>query len=191
MKHCSSYLIKIFAAGFVGCFFLWSCENTETELREVNKKKASVEEGKDIFIKYSVSGKRKAYLSGPLMYRVQDTVSYIEFPKTVHVDFFGANDSLESKLDAHYAKYKDAESKVFLKDSVVVINIFGDTLHCNELYWDRNRPNMEFYTDKPVRIRTKTHIIDGIGMEARQDFKEWHIIQSTGFVKVPASQFPN
>ncbi len=191
MKLHSSYKIKIFAACLVGCFFLLSCENTETEIRDLNRKQVGIEEGKNIFIRYSVGGKRKANLTGPLMYRVQDTVSYIEFPKTIHVDFFNEHDSLESKLDARYAKYKDSESKVFLKDSVVIINVLGDTLRCNELYWDRNRPNMEFYTDKPVRIRTRTHIIDGIGMEARQDFKEWHIIQSTGFVKVPSSQFPD
>jgi len=128
---------------------------------------------------------------GPLMYRVEDTVPYIEFPKTVHVDFFNEKDSLESKLDARYAKYKESQSKVFLKDSVRVINIKGDTLYCDELYWDRNKTGTEFYTDKPVRIRTKTHIINGIGMDAKQDFTEWHIIQSTGFVKVPASQFPD
>ena len=124
------------------------------------------------------------------MYRVQDTVAYFEFPKTIHVDFFDDSDKLESKLDAHYAKYKEQQSKVFLKDSVRVINIKGDTLYCDELYWDRNRTGTEFYTDKPVKIRTKTHIINGIGMDAKQDFSEWHIVQSTGFIKVPASQFP-
>ena len=50
---------------------------------------------------------------------------------------------------------------------------------------------VEFYTDKPVRIRTKTELINGIGMEASQDFKEHHIIQVTGILKVGASQFPN
>ena len=52
--------------------------------------------------------------------------------------------------------------------------IKGDTLYCDELWWDRNRTGNEFYTDKPVRIRTKTQIINGTGMEASQDFKNWH-----------------
>ena len=67
----------------------------------------------------------------------------------------------------------------------------GDTLYCNELNWDLKKTGAEFYTDKPVRIRTRTQIIDGIGMEAKQDFTEWHIIQPVGFLKVPAAQFPN
>ena len=59
-----------------------------------------------------------------------------------------------------------------------------------ELYWDRKRTGAEFYTEKAVRIRTQTQIIDGIGMEARQDFKSWLIKKSVGTVQVPASKFP-
>jgi LPS export ABC transporter protein LptC len=190
LKLFPSYQIKL-AAVFTAYFFLCSCENSMKDVRDATSKKAGVEVAKDVVIKYSVGGKRKAKLTGPLMYRVEDTVAYIEFPHTLHVDFFNDQDTLESKLDAHYAKYKDAQSKVFLKDSVRVTNIKGDTLYCDELYWDRARVGTEFYTDKPVRIRTKTQIINGIGMEAKQDFTEWHIIQSTGFIKVPASQFPD
>ena len=124
------------------------------------------------------------------MYRVQDTIPYVEFPKNIHVDFFDIRDSIDSKLDAKYARYKESQSKVFLKDSVRVINVKGDTLYCNELYWDRSHTGAEFYTDKPVRIRTRTEIIDGIGMEARQDFKEWYIIHPTGVIKVSGAQFP-
>ena len=125
------------------------------------------------------------------MLRYQDTLPYLEFPKTIHVDFYNDTLLIESRLDALYARYMESENKVFLRDSVKVINLTGDTLYCRELYWDRSKTGKEFYTDKPVRIRTRTQIINGIGMEARQDFKEWHIIQSTGFIKVPASQFPD
>lgn len=183
--------IKIIAALLSGCFFLCSCENDENEIKNLSAKTIGIEEAKDVAVKYSINGKQKAVLTAPLMYRVQDTVPYVEFPKKIHVDFFDALDSIESKLDARYAKYKESQNIVFLRDSVTVINVKGDTLFCDELYWDRSRTNREFYTEKPVRIRTRTHIINGIGMEARQDFKEWTITESTGFIKVPSSQFPN
>jgi hypothetical protein len=80
---------------------------------------------------------------------------------------------------------------VFLKDSVRITNRLGDTLYCEELYWDRSRLNKEFYTDKPVRIRRKTEVIDGVGMAARQDFREWVILNPVGHVKVPRSSFPD
>jgi LPS export ABC transporter protein LptC len=168
-----------------------SCENSIAEVEALNGKGLGKDEAKNVTIRYSVAAKKKAVLTGPLMYRVQDTTSFVEFPQSVHVDFFNPQGVLESKLDAKYAKYKDTQSKVFLKDSVRVINIMGDTLICNVLYWDRNRTGTEFYTDKPVRIRRKTEIIDGIGMEAKQDFTEWHIVKPIGFIKVANTGFPN
>lgn len=182
---------KIIAALFMGCFFLAGCGNSDEELNKINKQSVGRDEAINVLINYTIGGRRKAVLKSPLMYRIINE-NVVEFPKSIHVDFYNEDtDSLDSKLDAKYAKYQDGRSQVFLKDSVRVINIKGDTLYCDELYWDRSRKDQEFYTDKPVRIRRKMEIIDGVGMEARQDFKDWHIIEVTGFVKVPASQFPN
>jgi LPS export ABC transporter protein LptC len=181
----------ITAALFTGCFFLAGCENDEKEIDQLYTRKLGIEEAKNIRLNYTTGGKIKAVLVSPLMLRVQDTVPYLEFPKKLAVDFYNDQQAVESKLTANYAKYKESQSIVFLRDSVKVINILkGDTLYCQELYWDRSRTGNEFYTDKPVRIRTKTQILNGIGMEARQDFKEFHIIQSTGIIQVPASKFP-
>lgn len=180
------------AAFFTSCIFLYSCENKLADIHDLNSKSIGKDVAKNVIIKYSIGGKRKALLTGPLMYRVQDTVAYIEFPNSIHVDFFNEkNDSVDSRLDAHYAKYQDAQSKVFLRDSVRVINVLGDTVFCNELYWDRAKTGHEFYTDKPVRIRTGMQVIDGIGMDASQDFKEYHILHPVGKVKVVNTQFPN
>jgi len=184
--------IKILAAFITGCFFLCSCENDLAAVQKINAKELGKDVAKQVVIRYSLGGRKKAILTSPLMYRVQDTTSYVEFPNSLHVDFYNEKgDSIESRLDAKYAKYRDAQAIVFLKDSVRVLNVLGDTLYCNELYWDRSKAGNEFYTDKPVRIRRKMQIIDGTGMEARQDFKEWHIIHPAGFVKVPGSEFPN
>ena len=125
------------------------------------------------------------------MLRVQDTMPYYEFPKTLEAHFYNDQQQVESILTANYAKYKESQSLVFLKDSVKVVNLQkGDTLYCMELFWDRNRTGTEFFTDKPVRIRTRTQILDGIGMESSQDFMNWHIIQPTGIINLPASKFP-
>jgi LPS export ABC transporter protein LptC len=165
------------------------CENDPDEVKNLNSKKTGVEEAKDVRINYTTAGKAKAVLTAPLMYRVQDTLPYIEFPQTVHVDFY--TDSLiDSKLDARYAKYIETQSKVFLKDSVRVMNNKGDTLYCDELWWDRNRPGAEFYTDKPVKIRTKLRIFDGTAMEAKQDFSSWHLVNPKGKLRVASADFP-
>jgi LPS export ABC transporter protein LptC len=170
--------------------FLFSCGNSDKELNEYNSKSLEIEEIKNADINYTLGGNAKAKLLSPLMLRVQEASPYVEFPKKLHVDFFNETGTVDSRLDALYGKYYEQESKVFLKDSVKVINVLGDTLYCQELWWDRARKGNEFYTDKPVRIRRKMQIIDGIGMDASQDFRAWHIINPVGIINVPNSQFP-
>ncbi|MBC7933878.1 MAG: LPS export ABC transporter periplasmic protein LptC [Rhizobacter sp.] len=186
-----TFLYKICRAALLtGCLFLASCENNEGDVNDLHTKKTGVEEAKDVVITFTTGGKTKAILTSPLMLRVQDTVPYIEFPKTLAVDFYDDSGIVESKLTALYARYKESENIIYLRDSVKVINSKGEKLTTDELYWNRNRTGWEFYTEKPVKIRTFTQIIDGIGMEASQDFKQRYIKQPTGIVTVPASKFP-
>lgn len=183
---------KILIAVLVtGCFFLLGCENSQKEIDELFKKKIGVEEAKNIEVIYTTAGKTKAILTAPVMLRVQDSVPYYEFPNSIEANFYNDKNVVESKLTAKFAKYKETQSIIFLRDSVKVINIAqGDTLYCQELYWDRSRTGSEFYTDKPIRIRTKTQILDGIGLQASQDFKQRVILKPTGVISVPANHFP-
>lgn len=188
-----SYYRKIIAAFSTGCIFLSACENNASVVNNLNKRKTGIEEARNVVINYTMEGKTKSVLTSPLMLNVNDTVPYVEFPKTLHTDFYNEDGIVESVLTAKYAKYKQSQSIVFLRDSVRVTNLLkGDTLYCDELYWDRNRRGAEFYTDKPVKIRTKLQTINGDGgMESAQDFRNWHIKESNnGVIKVPASKFP-
>ena len=181
----------LWAALLQGCIFLCGCENDEREVNNLYAKKLGIEEAVNVKLNYTTAGRIKAILTAPLMLRVQDTMPYYEFPKTLEAFFYNEAGIVESKLTAHYAKYKETYSIVFLRDSVKVINMQkGDTLYCKELYWDRARTGAEFYTDKPVRIRTRTQVLDGVGMESSQDFNNWYIIKPTGILNVPASKFP-
>lgn len=185
----SLFLKSLF--GLLTILFFTGCENSDKELKDFNSRALGIEEAKNVDVNYTIGGRIKAKLLSPIMLRVQDTMPYVEFPKSLHVDFYNLDTVIESKLDARYGKYYEAQSRVFLKDSVRVINVKGDTLYCDELWWDRNRTGTEFYTDKPVKIRTRTETLNGIGMESGQDFKNYHIIQATGMVKVPATEFPD
>ena len=167
-----------------------SCTNKQQDIDKLYKKKLGVEEALNVRVNFSSGGRPKAVLTSPLMLRVQDTVPYLEFPKKLKVLFYNEAGVQESTLTGNYAKYKEKDEIVFIKDSVRIWNIKGDTLYCNELYWNRGRTGTEFYTDKPVRIRTSTHIINGIGMEASQDFKNYKVIHPTGIIKVSGTGFP-
>jgi hypothetical protein len=184
--------ILLHAALFSGCIFLSACENDSKEIDDLTKKKLGVEEAINVDLNYTLGGKAKAKLLSPLMLRVQDTIPYTEFPKKIHVDFYNDSTKIESILDAKYARYVESESRILLKDSVRFIGLKnGDTLYCDELYWDRNRPVYQFYTEAPTQVRTKLQNINSIGFECSQDFKDKVFKKVTNSsIKVPSSQFP-
>jgi LPS export ABC transporter protein LptC len=143
-----------------------------------------------------LESKIKGKLSAPYMRRFQRTDSpYAEFPRTLHVDFYQDSVSMnqkpviESKLDARYGKWLSAQNKVYLRDSVVVRNVLkGDTIHCQDLWWDQH--TARFSTDKPVRIYTKDKTIFGIGMDADQNFRDYNIHKMTGEVWTSGNNIP-
>ncbi|HRQ51752.1 MAG TPA: LPS export ABC transporter periplasmic protein LptC, partial [Agriterribacter sp.] len=108
----------------------------------------------------------------------------------LHVDFYNDSLQVESILDALYGRYIEGQKKMYLKDSVVVIQQFNqDTLRCEELWWDQNKEI--FYTDKPVKITKKDGtVLPGKGLEASQDFRDIKIINpSQGILPVPETEF--
>jgi hypothetical protein len=184
--------IKKCAAFLGSCIFLCACENSKEDMDKLTAKQLGVEEARTVDINYTMGGKVKAKLTSPLMLRVQDTMPYVEFPKTIHVDFYNDSSKIESILDAKYARYIESQSKILLKDSVRFIGLKnGDTLYCDELYWDRNRQPYQFYTESPTQVRTKMQTINSIGFETSQDFKDKVFKKpSNSTIKVPSSQFP-
>lgn len=171
-------------------FSLQACENDESTIKEIYTKSAGIEVADSVNINYTSGGRIKAILTSPLMHRIEDS-SLVIFPNTLLVTFYNEEGVAESKLTSKYGKYLEYKNEVLLKDSVRVINFLkGDTLITDELIWDRQRTGREFYTNKPVKIRTKTQILDGIGMEANQNFKSYHIIESTGIIDVPLNALP-
>lgn len=181
--------MRAFAVAAVSfSLFLFSCENDEKEVDALTKKIISVDEGIDIVSYYSQEGKVKAKLTAPLMRNYQTDSPYIEFPKSLHVDFYNDSMRIESQLNARYGKYRQNEKKVFLRDSVEVFNINGDTLRSRELWWDQVRK--QFYTDKPARIyrADKTIIYGENGLTAAQDFSEVTIHKSSGQLPAPKDE---
>lgn len=171
----------------IACFFIGSCENDPKVISDLSKNKTTAEEAKDVIGYMSQQGEMRAKLTSPVMLRVQADTQYVEFPKTLHVDFYNDSTKIESWLDARYGKYFESLSKVYLRDSVVVINTKGDTLKSPDLWWDQN--TKLFYTDKLARYYTKDkQIFGGKGLEATQDLKRVTFKQTIGTVKVSEDQ---
>jgi LPS export ABC transporter protein LptC len=165
------------------------CENDERLIEDWSKKKQMVEVGKNIESYLSQESKVRAKLTAPLMFRYETDSVVVEFPNTLHVDFYDDSTKIESWLDSKHGKYFETLNKVYLWDSVVVINIKGDTLKSSDLWWDQN--TKLFYTDKYAEYRTRDkQIFPGKGLEATQDFRRITFKQPTGTVQVSDKNFP-
>jgi LPS export ABC transporter protein LptC len=173
------------AALLGSCFLFLSCENDQKVFDEWTKNKQMIEEGKNIETLISEGSHMKARLTAPQMIRYMSDTVYVEFPKTLKVDFYNITGAVESHLDSKYGKYFETMNRVLLRDSVVAYNFQGDTLHTQELWWDQN--SQKIYTNKPVRIRKSGNLIFGIGMDANQDLSDITIRKVTGTLAVPDS----
>jgi LPS export ABC transporter protein LptC len=168
---------------------LAGCENDDRLIKEYTEKKVMVEEAREIESYLSQDGKLKAKLKSPLMYRVMADTMYLEFPNSLHCDFYDDSTTIETWLDAKYGKYFENQHKVYLRDSVVVINRKGDTLRAPELWWDQN--TKLFYTDKPsVYHGVHQKIYGDKGLVATQDLTSVTFNKITGTVKVPEGGLP-
>ena len=136
----------------------------------------------------SQDGKVRARLTAPLMTMKQSDTPKTEFPNTLHVDFYDSV-KLQSQLFARYGLYYNNKRLVYLRDSVVVFNVQGDTLRTEELWWDQNKELI--YTSAPVHIRKPAgEKTDGTGLTADQNFSHWTINNAKGPINVPDSTMP-
>src|SRR3954468_150972 len=93
------------AAFFLGCLFFIGCENDPKVLAEWSGNKVMVEEANNIQTYLSQGSRMRAKLWAPYMKRIQADTVYVEFSKTLHVNFFDSLGKVESHLDALYGKY--------------------------------------------------------------------------------------
>ncbi|WP_245957844.1 LPS export ABC transporter periplasmic protein LptC [Niabella yanshanensis] len=160
---------------FIAALGWFSCENSESDIKALSGKKIQKDESIKVESFLSQGGVVKARLTAPVMLRVMAQMGvdtpYVEFPKKLHVDFYNEQKMVESRLDSKYGRYFESLNKVYLRDSVKVISIKGDTLTCDDLWWDQSQ--QKFYTDKPAKLRSPDNFIDAkFGLEATQDFKD-------------------
>lgn len=174
---------------FITAALFASCENSEKDVNRFSQRAIQKDVATKVVSQLSQGGKIRAVLTAPEMVRVQSDTVTTEFPKSLHVDFYNDTKAIESRLDAKYGKYYETIGKIYLRDSVKVVSINGDTLLCKDLWWDQNKE--VFYTDKLARYRSPKTKLDGLaGLEATQDLKSVTFKQSVGNVKTESGEIP-
>jgi LPS export ABC transporter protein LptC len=182
LLSCALRLAFLFFVGVI----MSGCENDPELVNRTNEREPSIEEAFHITSYLSSNGRLRAKLTAPYMKRYTLDTSYLEFSRSLHVNFYDSTGKIESQVDALYGKYLETQSKVYLRDSVISFNVKGDTLRTPDLWWDQN--TKKFYTDKVVRFKSASKIIyGGKGFEADQDLSNYTIFQPTGIIMVPDS----
>ncbi len=190
MTNSSFYNNIIYAAAFfISCCFVSACENDQKKIDDLTRKAIMREEATNVESYLSQGGKMKAKLKAPLMLRMSEDTVITEFPNSLHVDFYDDSIKVETWLDSKYGKYYETLGKVYLRDSVVVISVKGDTLKSPDLWWDQN--TKLFYTDKYATYHgIGKNIYGGKGLVATQDMKSLTFNQPTGTVQVSENGMP-
>ena len=181
---------RIIAVVIIATIFLYGCENDIQLVKALGEHKLGIEEGKNIESIMTEGGKTTARLTAPTMLRYQTDSAKVEFPNSLHVDFYDSLATVESQLFAKFGRYLENDNKVFLRDSVIVFNRKKDTLWCQELYWDQAKGL--YYTDKPVVISQQNpkQKIYGQGLRADQNFK-WFTLNKIGRINTGKQSFIN
>ncbi len=166
---------------------LSACENNLQTIMNIGKKNPAVETAKEVTANITEGGKLKSILVAPVMIRGTGDSLWTEFPNHLWIESYDSIGRVNSSIKARYGKYNETAGIVLLRDSVAVINTQGDTLLTSELWWSNSRSL--FYTDKPVQIRSKTGITNGIGLEADGTLKNKTIFHTYGYRVVTDSLF--
>lgn len=106
------------------------------------------------------------------------------FPKGFVFKRLNKSKKPESSISCNYATYFKNTGLWELKDSVVAYNLDGDKFETELLFWDRDKEKV--YTEEFVTITRGDEVMQGYGMDAKQDFTKYQIrnISSVFYVEV-------
>jgi LPS export ABC transporter protein LptC len=101
-----------------------------------------------------------------------------EFPEGLYLEFF-ENGEMTSTLKADYCYYTKEDDLYKATGNVIIKRVSnGDRLDTEELYWSQK--DEDVFTDKNVIIQQEGELIKGVGLEAKQDFSYYKILEVTG-----------
>lgn len=171
-------MLKFFKITLVSIIILFS-SCSEDKQKIVEEYTGPLIEGENVTTLYTDSAILKIKLFAKIQYEHQNKDR--EFPKGLHVDFHSSDSVITSNLTSNYGYFYEEDALYKVTDSVVITNHKKkETLSTEELFW---KPDEErIYTDKFVRIETPKEILEGNGLEAKEDFSSYKIKNITAIL---------
>lgn len=130
-------------------------------------------------IRRSENGKLQLLMSAPLVEQYSRPESKTQYPKGVYMRFFNGYKTPTATLRARYAVTNDSRNTMFVRDSVVIIDLQrGDTVYLQDLTWNRNEHRL--FTLKPVRQKNGRRVTYGDSFESDDNFERPIIVHQRG-----------
>jgi len=170
------FIILLVFLTFSGCK-----KSSLKEVEQLTKEKNSANEiAYDIEFIVSDSAKVKAKLTAPKMEVFSQEGQYAVLPDGLEIVFYDNHLHPNAFCSANYGMRKTREKVITLRDSVVVVNLKGDTLNTEELIWDERSDKV--FSKKFVKVRTKTEIIKSEGFESDPTFSYYKFYKIRGVI---------
>ena len=153
----------------------------DEEIKTFKEYEGPLMEGENVTTFYTDSAVLKIKLFAKKQWEHQNKDR--EFPEGMKVDFHENDTLTTTQLTANYGYFYD-ETGLYKVTGNVIINNHKkkETLKTEELFW---KPDEErIYTDKFVRIETPKEILEGNGLEAKEDFSSYKIKDITAILTV-------
>jgi LPS export ABC transporter protein LptC len=173
MFHLGKYT-SILAAGLI--WFLNSgCVNKLEDIHALRAPFINVEAADSVRILYSQNGRVRAEIQAPYLKHYQTDTPQVVMYGGVHAQFFNDSLQVESTLTADKGVLYETNNRIAVENHVVVMNVKGERLECDSLYWDPGR--QIFVAPGRVKITTASQLIYGKGLEASADFTTYKVLE--------------
>lgn len=159
--------------------FFVSCTNDLDKIKKITYDPKSPDEvSRNLTIYYADSGYAKLNIfavhaetfSKPHLTVLKDSLK---------VDFYDEMGTITSTLTAKYGEVDHASGKMFVKDSVKLVNHSDQrTMYTTILYWTQG--DSSIYTNENVRLVSPKGVAYGTSLRTKQDFSMYKITNPRG-----------
>ncbi len=175
--------IYVIITGLALLCFLSCVKNDLKQVEELSRKEVPVEISTGIEVIYTDSALLKAKLKAPEMRRyLSEEDPKLEMPKGLYVEFFDKSGNVNSRLRGDYGIRFINKNLTKVTGDVEVVNLQGDTMNTEELWWDETTEKV--YSQKFVKVKSKEEIILAEGFESDVTFTKYTFYKIKGIIAV-------
>ena len=170
----------------LGTVMLLSCKNDPQEVAEIVATNVGPDMvGYDLVMTYSDSARiQYKMITAEHLQFTESEEKYDEFPKGIYIIYYDKRGHEIGSIEANYARNSEDGLLWEARDEVVVINVKGEKMETEQLFWDRKKEMI--YTDRYAKLTDASgQIMEGnAGFESDQNMTAPVFRKVTGQMEV-------